>query len=264
MPSERSTVARRRARTRALRGLGSLAVLVTGLVCLGAASAHIRATSSRAVSVAVVRCPTRMGITGSHRRVPTRITLDEPPSSATHLVAYTNTEDFLVGPAGMACSGAIGVDGTATILAWPQGSPEPRRHSHGAGLSLSVDPDCVGCQAELACPFFTAFARSLGFPCTDTIPSRERVDRIDTDLVSYQDPPGVSGDGWPSGGVDPANGVVALFGPRVRGRPEEVMSATCTLPAAASPVCTTSLNDAITRLVRIGPELGPGRATEGS
>jgi hypothetical protein len=224
-------------------------VLLAGFLMHGIAFARspVHVTSAAAKTVAVVRCPTREGVVQPHPQIPSRISVEGRPDSVIGLVAYTNGEEFLIGPKGMICAGAVGVDGTALILVWPKGLTEPRRHSHEAGLSLFVDPACVGCQAEQACPFFTAFAKSVGFPCTDAIPSGERVERVNADLVAYEDPAGVNGDGWPSGGPDPANGIVGLFGARFRGHPEEVVAATCTLRASDHELCTASLNDAATR-----------------
>ena len=57
--------------------------------------------------------------------------------------------------------------------------------------------------------------------------------------VGFQDPAGVAGVGSPSGGQNPANGVV-LYQPK----PTEATAylATCTLPAAQQDLCTAVLN----------------------
>ena len=65
----------------------------------------------------------------------------------------------------MACSGAVGADGGSELVVWPKGQRSPHQHSHSDGLTLTVDPACVGCMAFDACPFFRSFASKLGFPC---------------------------------------------------------------------------------------------------
>ena len=63
--------------------------------------------------------------------------------------------------------------------------------------------------------------------------------KISSVAVGFQDPPGVAGLGFPSGGQNPANGV-GLYQPK----PTEPTAylATCTLPAAQQDLCTAVLN----------------------
>jgi hypothetical protein len=65
------------------------------------------------------------------------------------------------------------------------------------------------------------------------------VGRISSVAVGFQDPPGVAGVGFPSGGQNPANGV-GLYQPK----PSEPTAylATCTLPASQQDLCTAVLN----------------------
>jgi hypothetical protein len=64
------------------------------------------------------------------------------------------------------------------------------------------------------------------------------VDPISTTLVAFLDPPGVKGDGDPSGGPWPANGVM-IYNP---GAPNGSYLETCTGPASLTPTCTAALN----------------------
>jgi hypothetical protein len=193
-------------------------------------------------SVRVVRCHTGFGITPGKITVPKRIGVRGSPHSTAGLVAYTNTVSFLIGPANMRCSGAVGADGGNGVTVWPRGAREPRLHSHIDGLTLQVVPACVGCMATMACPFFPAFARKLMFPCPSGVPAHEVVTRPSTNVALFEDPPGVAGDGYPSGGPDPANGVDGI-----KGRNGETYTATCTLPARQHSTCTVALNDVISR-----------------
>jgi hypothetical protein len=148
----------------------------------------------------------------------------------------------------MSCSGVISQDGDTQLLVWPRGKRRPQQDSDEDGITLVSAPVCVGCQAEYACPFFAAFAQGLGLPCTTGVPARGTVTRPDSHLVLFQDPRGVAGDGWPSGGPDPANGTVVIQGSLNPGPHERaVYRSTCTLPARDQLICTVSLDDVIAR-----------------
>jgi hypothetical protein len=166
------------------------------------------------------------------------------PASVRGLVAYSNSQLVLIGPAGMKCSGIVATDGGSQVVAWHRGHSRPGQHSHIDGLTLNIDPSCAGCKADDACPFFTAFASAEGFPCAAGVPAGEQVHRVGSDIAEFQDPAGVAGSGWPSGGPDPANGVVGLSGPAGN---QAVYRSTCTLPASEHSVCTVSLNDVLSR-----------------
>jgi hypothetical protein len=97
--------------------------------------------------------------------------------------------------------------------------------------------------AALVCPLFSAAQsaaqQNLGKSCTASNPSREHTSKISSVAVGFQDPAGVAGVGYPSGGQNPANGV-GLYKPK----PNEAAAylATCTLPATQQALCTAVLN----------------------
>gem|GEM_PF-2771769 len=216
--------------------------IVVGVVAVAAGAIPlIPAGIASAATVPVLRCPTEFGISESSRRTPSTLTVS---SGAGGLVAYTNTEAYLLGPRGMRCSGIVAVDGGSQVVVWPQGDARPGLHAHIAGLTLTLDPACTSCKADDACPFFTALARALDFPCASGVPADERVYRLRSNVALFEDPPGVAGSGWPSGGPDPANGVVGYTGNAFN---RSVYRSTCTLPASQHAVCTASLNYVISR-----------------
>lgn len=208
-----------------------------------ASAASREAASLHAAPVPVVDCPTEFGAEGQRQRTPATVDVISPASTL-GLTAYTNTQLYLIGPRGMRCSGIVAADGGSEVAVWPEHHSQPRPHSRTDGLTLSLEPACVSCKAEEACPFFTALARHLGFPCESGVPKDERVYRLRPNLVLFEDPPGVSGSGWPSGGPDPANGLVGYTGNSKTGL---VYRSTCTLPASDHSICTTILNDVIRR-----------------
>jgi hypothetical protein len=193
--------------------------------------------------VPVVRCPTVFGVS-YHVVWPRSVSVLHSPSSTRGLDAYTNSQLVLIGPADMNCRGIVAVDGGTQIVVWPVGYSRPSQHSHAAGLTLSLDPACASCKAADACPFFGQFAAQEGFPCPTGIPTGESVYVLNTTTTLFEDPPGVAGSGWPSGGPDAANGLVGITGSREDG---SVYRSTCTLPASQRWICTVSLNDALSR-----------------
>jgi hypothetical protein len=229
------------------------------LGCAALAIATILATASlgrpsEAASAAIASAPTvpvyvcHTVTAGAPGQVPDRLRVLGAPASTAGLVAYTNSSVVVIGPPRMDCTGSVAADGGSELTVWPRNQRRPRRHSRGDGLTLTVDPACVACQAQDVCPFFTSLARNLGFPCTSRVPAGERVAHHDPHLTLFRDPPGVAGDGWPSGGRDPANGLVGVRGSLRAGRAARlVVRATCTLPARSAAICTASLNDAISR-----------------
>ena len=199
------------------------------------------AGDAAALSARVIRCPTRSGLSGPLPATPPSIGVHR---SAGRLVAYTNSESYLLAPGGMSCSGLAATDGGSQLIVWPKGDPRPGLHTHAAGLTLTVIPACVGCKAQEVCPFFGAYARRLGFPCSTQPAQDERVVKLRPNAIAFEDPPGVAGAGWPSGGPYAANGVVGYTEAPDEGH---VYRATCTLPASEHRVCTASLNDVISR-----------------
>ncbi len=238
------------------RGLGIGVMIAASCVIAACGNGVGKASSSgarpgsatRAASfterVPVVRCHTTFGIAPTQTSVPERLDVLVLSGTVGDLAAYTNTETFLLGPAGMTCSGIIAADGGSRITVWPAGHAAPGRHAHGDGLTLFADTACAGCRAADACPFFTAFAPRLGFPCSTGIPAGEHVHRLSPTVVYFTDDPGLPGDGWPSGGYDSATGLVLLQG----GAPDAaVFRATCTLPMAKSTVCADSVLNVLRR-----------------
>ena len=214
------------------------------LVTVSGSSGATRSGVALTATVRVVRCRTVFGVSPGKITTPSHVTVLGSPRSTANLVAYSNTEQFLIGPSGMACSGLVAADGNTSLIVWPRRNGPPGQHAHEAALTLTSAPACAACRAEEACPFFPAYARRLHFPCSSGIPPGEIVERVHSHLVLFEDPPGVAGDGWPSGGLDPANGLAVIHGSFLS---SVVYRSTCTLPASKHSTCSTSLNDVLRR-----------------
>jgi hypothetical protein len=212
-----------------------IAVLVVAAWC----SAAVSAAATPTVRVPVVRCPTSFGARPGRISVPRALTLRGVPASTARLTAYTNTSGFLLGPPHLRCTGAVGVDGNATIQVWPKGQAKPGLHGTGSGLSLSVIPACVGCKALATCHYFPTFrryVRQVALNCRPEPPPGERLRYLNKRLVAFVDPPFVKGAGWPSGAGLRATGLVGIE----PGASQVVFTSSCTLPAAQRAVCVDS------------------------
>lgn len=101
---------------------------------------------------------------------------------------------------------------------------------------------------EDACSWFAAAARALrrlrGFTCIPlpALPGEQET-RVSAGELDFIDPPHVAGIGYPSGGHNPARGLL-LFAPAVSDQIHTDVSATatCTLPPPEHRLCSASLN----------------------
>jgi len=227
-------------------GLVGLAVALT----LGAeVPADGPAGAAAASRVPVVVCPTTFGITPSPGAVPqaTSATLPIAASLAARVALYVDNQASmrLLAPRGWHCAAQFGADGSGGVQVYPPGQPPPSGASSFPtlreavlGLQTSV---CVGCTEGQACPLFTqaaaAYHRDFMATCPLTRPAREAVHRLGATVVGFTDPPGVRGDGLPSGGRYTAYGVMT-YSPKAR---RGSWLATCTLPAADRAVCAAGL-----------------------
>ena len=78
----------------------------------------------------------------------------------------------------------------------------------------------------------------FGRPCPTTHPAAENLDHLSAGVVAFEDPPGVAGDGVPSGGRYPANGVMTYY----TGNPNESWLETCTTTPNQKDLCTATIN----------------------
>ncbi len=118
-------------------------------------------------------------------------------------------------------------------------------------MTVFTDYTGHGPGAQLVCSLFpqsqaAALARGIG-RCASP-PRREQVKRPTPDVAMFRDPPGVSGTGVPSGTRNTASGVVIF--PQLTPEPSSVrvVKATCSLPSAASRLCSAIIADAVVRL----------------
>ena len=71
------------------------------------------------------------------------------------------------------------------------------------------------------------------------MPTGESTEPIESGVVGFLDPPGVAGDGAPSGGEYPANGVMTY---QTANYTTSWLD-TCTLPTTGHAICTAALDN---------------------
>jgi hypothetical protein len=204
----------------------------------------------------VVVCQTSSGVTTTTAALPGSVSVSVPASeaSAGNLAVYSDETGalMLIGPTvGWTCTGSFGADGSGIMALAPVGTSVSLSGTTWQLAASSPTQAIVAMEsgaspvqgASLVCPLFStaqaATQQNVGKSCTPAGTSREHVSRISSVAVGFQDPPGVGGVGYPSGGQNPANGV-ALYLPK----PTEPTAflATCTLPPSQQDLCTAVLN----------------------
>ena len=207
-------------------------------------------------SLPVVVCQTTSGATTTTTSLPASVSVSVPSSEAEqgNLAVYSDLTGrlMLMGPTvGWTCTGTFGADGSGVLALSPVGTTVPTAgttwHLPASSPTQAIVAMESGAStvqgAALACPLFSAAKaatqQNLGQGCAVSSPPQERVVRTSSVQVGFQDPAGVAGVGSPSGGQNPANGIV-LYQPK----PTEATAyqATCTLPAAQQDLCTAVLN----------------------
>jgi len=227
--------------------LGAVAALV--VVALGAPELSEAEGAANESLVPVVVCPTTFGIIPSPQEVPQPMSSTVPiaASLARRVALYGDDQASmrLLAPRGWHCTAEFGADGSGGVQVYPPTQPPPSGASSFPslpeavlGLQTSV---CVGCTQGQACPLFTqaatAYHRDFMLRCPLTRPARETVHRVGPTVVGFTDPPGVRGDGLPSGGRYTAYGVMTYSPEAEHGS----WLATCTLPPADRAVCAAGL-----------------------
>jgi hypothetical protein len=204
----------------------------------------------------VVVCQTTSGVSTTTTSLPPSVSVSVPPSQAQqgNLAVYSDLTGrlLLVGPTvGWTCTGAFGADGSGMLALSPVGTTVPAAGTTWHLPASSSTQAIVAMEsggstvqgAALACPLFSAATvatqQDLGQGCAVTSPPQERVVRTSAVQVGFQDPAGVPGVGYPSGGLNAANGVL-LFQPKAT--EATAYLATCTLPAAQQDLCTAIVN----------------------
>jgi serine/threonine protein kinase len=172
---------------------------------------------------------------GPHRSI-------DPGQESTLAEAITLSDTG--GCVGCASTLACGLFGQATST--PTSAPTPPQasddaggdaadgpgKSHGHGAGKSTGPGAVTTTAPPAPA------------CNTSPPAQEEVTMLSGSVAAFEDPAGVRGTGVPSGGANPANGILTYASGAAT--PASYLS-TCTLPEHDHSLCTAVLNDVLKR-----------------
>jgi hypothetical protein len=214
------------------------------------------AAATTMATLPVVVCPTKYAITvTTTTTLPASLSVRVPVAAAPNLVVYGDDNGIMmmVGPKGWTCHAAYGADGSGGLLLSPAGETVPFDPDGGWHLAASSTAQAivgyeVGAStvqaSALACPLFSAAAaayrQNFGHACKPH-PTAESVADLGSTQAAFEDPAGVAAEGMPSGGMNPAFGVM-IYLPSWPGRSAGYL-ATCTLPADQMDVCTSVLDN---------------------
>ncbi len=217
---------------------------------------------STPVAVPVVVCPTGYGSSPPPTaNLASAITETIPEALVGKVAIYVDAGGVmkLLGPSNWSCVGGYGADGVGGIWLYPPGASAPSVieamqacESDVPGCNLWASnyqafighetSACLFCALSQACELFSAAANANNIaypqaPCPPK-PAGETSTVLGATEVEFVDPPGVKGNGVPSGGDYLATGVMTY----VPHSPAGSWMETCTVPAALEVVCNASLN----------------------
>jgi hypothetical protein len=209
-------------------------------------------TSSTApvkATLPLVTCATTYGVSlPAAAPLPSSMTLDVPGNLANRMAVYSDGRGAmkLIGPEGWQCAAIYGANGSGTVRVFPKGEQAPTGSAFSPQQQQAIvgseTSACVGCSEIQACPLFsTASADYLNdyqMSCPETLPAAETTVQISPGVIGFEDPAGIAGDGNPSGGPYPANGVMTYYSGDENGSWLD----TCTLPSGDHALCTVALN----------------------
>ena len=184
-----------------------------------------------------VDCPTTYGMTNPGSPGPvTR--LPQPPDVNGSMASYTDAlhNIAVIGPAGWNCHATDAEDGNVSIMVTPPGTDaaapsQPFIRDTREGIDAFIASAGTGSVPYLLCPVMPDVVSPTwtGVPCPQRPPA-ETVIRDNPVAAEFYDPPGVVGDGAPSGGSYQAVGRM-LENPAQGDEPQGAAAVTCTLPA---------------------------------
>jgi hypothetical protein len=230
-----------------IRGIGAVVAIAVAVACAvvpaGVAVAKTAAVSDSTLPLVV--CPTQSGISEPAKHLPRTELAEVPASLSSQLSAYGDNqgEMFVLAPRGWSCQAAVGADASESITVFPKGEPHPGQPWPRTAKAVTTEllPSCVGCYLSQACTFFPSALKTLKADYGSTIscphrPAADTVTRLSSSVVEFSDPPGVHGTTDPSGGTNPALGVVTYKAASAATTYGSWME-DCTLPTSEHALC---------------------------
>jgi hypothetical protein len=255
--------------TISLRSILLVAVIVILLIGVGVISYGLAGrrqptkTTNRstavAVNIPVIECPTTFAIYQAPptSRYPSSIALSLSGAVSDKLSFFSDSTRSMapvLGPRGWSCRASTSADGGVRLSVFPRN--EATSNTMAREVLASSSPACQLCVYSAVCPFIPGAGTLLGYsgiPCNSTIPSKERVTWLNgsptstsgfaNDEIGFIDPPGVAGTGRPSGGTNPATGVILFQYPSGTSGGGSVSQLTCTVPTSEHQLCSVVLSN---------------------
>ncbi|KJF17452.1 hypothetical protein [Acidithrix ferrooxidans] len=197
------------------------------------------------VNLPLLVCRTTNGVSSAKpANLPSTVDVMLPSGFSGRLDVYSDNQGImeLPTPKGWGCIASIGADGSGTLEIAPPNQPKVYTGALAASstvqeISASETSACVGCTLGQACPLFetaaVAYQADFGQSCPTAAPREEGMTSVGSNVVEFTDPPGISGDGSPSGGVNSAIGAMT-YNPNTN---DGSWAETCVLPASQHAIC---------------------------
>jgi hypothetical protein len=246
------------------RGLryASLLLLVSGCASHPASPRSATRTAQPRIenviaTLPVVPCNTTFGVEQTEPWFPRRLAVSIPSPQRRSLSFYSNGFITLLGPRGWACSALVAGDGGQALGVYPPGNPDPTMELPRAGSELvlaETDYTGHGPGEQLVCGLFPNSeahasmqqARMLS-ECASP-PAGETDSHLTSDIVLFDDPPGVHGSSAGSGGALSGHGVLVYpQSPSASPSGANVAKFSCTLSRPAQNLCPTLIGDFVAR-----------------
>jgi hypothetical protein len=196
-----------------------------------------------------VDCPTAYGVANPGSPKPLTL-MPQPPDVTGSFSSYTDALHNLavIGPAGWSCHAIDAADGNVSVMVTPPGvasdtMSQPFIRDTRQGIQAFLASAGTGSVPDLICVVMPDLldAASSSRPCPQK-PATEVVLRDNPVAAEFYDPPGVVGDGAPSGGSYQAAGRV-LDDPAHGATPQGAASVTCTLPQPDALLCDAVIGE---------------------
>jgi hypothetical protein len=233
-----------------MAGFIAIALILAVGLTFALRNVHIEISSNNLVSVQLPLnvCKTSVGDSSETPvNLPTSVKVDIAKNSAAKLALYSDDEGVIevLAPTGWTCSALIGADGSSSVTVQPAGlPPTPSPVTTTEEVRAAQTSACVGCRESLACPLFidaaNDYLQQFQQRCPSRRPTSERLTTISPHVVHFTDPPGIKGDGDPSGGKYAAMGEMTYYNDLAS---DGSWTETCVLPPSDRSLCTAILSN---------------------
>lgn len=193
-------------------------------------------TSGQFASLPTKKCRTSEGLELPDVPLDSTTVVPVPADSVGGLAAFANTTgSILLGPADWKCDSLVAVNGDETIGLSPDGK-DPFREGAEVGITYDASVACQGCIAAKICAVLpnSQVVRDyaeIGVGCDRKKPLEETLTPIGEFSVLFDDPPGVRGQGVPSGGSVSSEGMLTYS--ETRGSQQ----VSCAVPEELADLC---------------------------